>query len=149
MTVSTSLGGPEHKPESKWSIGYKGQIAYAFLPDKEEVYSFNWKVKQPGKEIDFYFDNLHRLSKGNTKSSDIFQIKNSVSTSSSQNYIYSYFHVIEKATSNLTFDLQFSLNDFDLTKHCTVNDITFSGKIFRPTLDILDLKCRKLKKGMK
>ena len=133
MTVTTSIGGPEHKPENRWAIGYKGQIIYAFLPDMDEVYYFNWKVKPAGKnDIDFYFDNLHSLSTGNSKILDIFQVKNSVSTfsSSSRNYIFSYFHIVEKVTSNLTFDLEFSLNDVFLTKHCTVNAITFSGKIF-------------------
>ena len=128
--MSTDLGGPEHRPESKWAIGYKGQIAFALLPDKNEVYSYKWTVKRAGKyNVGFYFDYVHGFSTGNT-SLDNFQVENSVSTWSTMPYIYSYLHIKEKATPNLTFDLEFSLNDFNKTKYCTVNDFIFSGEVY-------------------
>ena len=80
--------------------------------------------------MDFYFDNLQSVSSVYTKTLDIFQVQNSVSPSSSQPYIYSYFHIIGKATSNLTFDLEFSLNDFNTTKYCTIKGISFLGEVY-------------------
>ena len=121
------------KPENKWASGYKGQIVYAFMPEKIQVKNFNWKVKwKNGKEENFHFEsqynyefNYYYWVRGE-KSSESFEVDTNVY--SDAKYIYSYFDVIKETTASSSFDLEFSLDDFLTIKKCSINNITFSGK---------------------
>ena len=105
-----------------FASGFEGLLLYAFMPDKSSVKSFKWTVKQENRNTEFSFTN----SNYETKSSDHFKVDNSVNVG--RNYVFSYFHLIEKATLNTTFDLEFSLNDYTTTKSCTINYFNFLGE---------------------
>ena len=108
--------------DNLYASGFKGLLLYAFMPLKSNVKSFKWTVKQENKNTEFSFTSWSYKE----KRSDLFKVDNTVNDG--QNFIFSYFNLIEKAFLNTTFDLEFSMNDYTTSKSCTINDFTFSGK---------------------
>ena len=126
-----SLSVPSNiSPENKWASGYKGKIAFAFLPKKTKVKSFNWTVNQNGKKHNFYFlrkQNSRTNSVREKQSSGLFEVYNRLDYPRDFD-IYSHFNIIGKTNASTNFDLEFSLNYFSTTKKCSINNITFSSK---------------------